>query len=141
MSAAIPRGKCFTNFQEEAVRASFDAFLRYAQRDESVRMSDELTRTTSTESTNPASRGCGGHDPKGVTNFDAAALLHRVEVLRHEVELFDPTEYGPRQPADGLAPTERLLDPLAFLLANLVARMAGGAAIDGGAAGGGVLLR
>jgi DNA-binding CsgD family transcriptional regulator len=26
------------------------------------------------------------HLAKGVTNFDAAALLHRVEVLRHVVE-------------------------------------------------------
>ena len=51
MSAAIPRGEYFTNFQEEAVRASLDAFLRYAQRDESVRMTDELTRTTVTELT------------------------------------------------------------------------------------------
>ena len=50
-SAAMPRGEYFTNFQEETVRANLDAFLRYARRDESVRMSDELTRTTATEST------------------------------------------------------------------------------------------
>src|SRR5271157_2750024 len=46
-----------------------------------------------------------------------------------EVELFDAAQHGPSQSTDRLAPAERLLDPLALLLADLVAGMAGGAAI------------
>ena len=49
-----------------------------------------------------------------------------------EAELSDTSQHGPREPADGLALSERLLNALSFLLAHRVAGMAGGAGIDGG---------
>ena len=39
------------------------------QRGESMRVADEVTRTTAIESTIPASRGCGGHDPRTVASL------------------------------------------------------------------------
>jgi hypothetical protein len=66
--------------------------------------------------------------------FDEIVGGHRPDEL--EVELLDAAQHGAGQAADGLAPAELFLDPLAFLLAGLVAGMAGGAAIDGGAAAG-----
>jgi len=62
---------------------------------------------------------------------------HRPNEL--EVKLLDAAQHGSRQPTDRLAPAERLLDPLAPLLACFVAVMARRAAIDGGAAAGRVL--
>src|SRR5262249_35066404 len=56
-----------------------------------------------------------------------------------EVELLNTTQHWPRQSADGLAPPEWLLNPLALLLADLVPTMADSATIDGGEAIGRVL--
>src|SRR6266511_6333887 len=52
-----------------------------------------------------------------------------------------PSPFVPELPApgDGLDPPEGFFDPLADALAGGVARMAGGAAVDGAAAVGGVL--
>jgi hypothetical protein len=55
-----------------------------------------------------------------------------------EVELLNTTQHWPRQSADGLAPPEWLLNPLALLLADLVPTMADSATIDGGEAIGGL---
>src|SRR5262249_32973971 len=56
-----------------------------------------------------------------------------------EVELLNTAQHWPRQSADGLAPPEWLLNPLALLLADLVSTMADSATIDGGEAIGRVL--
>ena len=56
-----------------------------------------------------------------------------------EVELLNTTQHWPRQSADGLAPPEWLLNPLALLLADLVSTVADSATIDGGEAIGRVL--
>src|SRR5262249_8576923 len=56
-----------------------------------------------------------------------------------EVELLNTTQHWPRQSADGLAPPEWLLNPLALLLADLVSTVADSATIDGGGAIGRVL--
>src|SRR5262249_51455769 len=69
--------------------------------------------------------------------LDEIVGCHRQREL--EVELFDATQHRPSQSADSLAPTERLLDPLALLLTDLVSAMAGGATVDSGAAIGRVL--
>ena len=55
--------------------------------------------------------------------LDEIVSGHRPDEL--EVELFDATQHGPRRPADGLAPPERLLDALALLFdtADFVAHM------------------
>src|SRR5262249_62169823 len=51
-----------------------------------------------------------------------------------EVELLNAAQHWPRQSADGLAPPEWLLNPLALLLADLVSTLSASAPIDGGAA-------
>src|SRR5262249_2655375 len=56
-----------------------------------------------------------------------------------EVELLNAAQHWPRQSADGLAPPEWLLNPLALLLADLVSTMADSATIDGGESIGRVL--
>ena len=49
-----------------------------------------------------------------------------------ETELLDAPQHGPCEPADGLAPAERLLDALSLLLAHRIAGMPRGAGVDGG---------
>jgi hypothetical protein len=50
-----------------------------------------------------------------------------------ETEFSGTSQHWPGEPADGLTPSERLLDALSFLLAHRVAGMPGGASVDGGA--------
>src|SRR4029453_7270897 len=64
--------------------------------------------------------------------FDEIVGDHRQG--KFEIELLEATQHRPRQSPDGLAPAEWLLDLLALALADVIARMAGGAAVDGGAA-------
>jgi len=59
------------------------------------------------------------------------------EVRRHRQDesgsdALDAAIDGLGHAADGLGPAERLIDPLAVLLGQRVARVAGGAAVDGG---------
>lgn len=70
---------------------------------------------------------------------------HQIVGSHGELELLidalQSAKYGLSNPADGLAPTERLLDPLADDLADAVTRMAGRAAIDRAAAAPGIVGR
>ena len=68
---------------------------------------------------------------------------HQVAGGHGELELLidalQSAKHGLANPADGLAPAEVLLDPLADDLAQAVARMASGAAVDRAAAAPGVV--
>src|SRR4051794_30176861 len=48
-----------------------------------------------------------------------------------ETELLDAPQHGPCQPADGLAPTEGLLDAFSLLLAHRIAGVPRGPRVDG----------
>src|SRR6516162_7159530 len=71
---------------------------------------------------------CGGLDE--LWQADEIVSGHCENEL--ETELSDASQHGPCEPADGLAPSEWLLDAFSLLLAHRVARMAGGAGIGGG---------
>jgi transposase len=72
---------------------------------------------------------CWGLDEPG--QADEIVAGHGQSEL--ETELADASQHWPAEPADGLTPSERLLDALSLLLAHRVAGMPGGASVDGGA--------